>query len=281
MIRAWAVALIVCSAFWLTMERVQAGDGFSEEALFPVGDVFGPLVADPKEPRFFVSAVELKLDELGAEDTTAGLVGLGTSFGLYRWSGENEQDGWQLSFFGAAFSQFDLDAPSEDLINTDYQVGVPVTYKRGRFSARARLYHQSSHLGDEFLLSGLAPDRLNLSIEIIDLLLAWNWDGLRGYAGGGYAIGVDPNDLERGLYHAGIDYRSLNGGIIGGVDVQWFEEVDWNSGTSVMIGYAFGRKHPVRRGVSLRLVGYDGVAPFGQFFTEDIEYYGAGLYFEF
>ena len=281
MIRAGAVALIALLALWPTMERVQAGDGFSQEALFPVGDVFGPLVADPKEPRFFVSLVELQQDDPGTEDITAGLVGLGTTFGLYRWSGENEQKGWQLSFFGAAFSQFNLDAESEDLLNTDYQVGIPLTYKAGRFSARARLYHQSSHLGDEFLLSGAAPDRLNLSIEVIDLLLAWNWDGLRGYAGGGYAIGVDPNELERGIYHAGIDYRSRNSGVIAGVDIQWLEEVDWNSGTSVMVGYAFGRKHPVRRGVSLRLVAYDGVAPFGQFFTDDIEYYGAGLYFEF
>ncbi len=48
--------------------------------------------------------------------------------------------------------QFDLSAPSSDLINTDYVVGVPLSWRSGGWSTRVRLYHQSSHLGDEFLL---------------------------------------------------------------------------------------------------------------------------------
>ncbi|WP_375136022.1 DUF1207 domain-containing protein [Nitrosomonas oligotropha] len=41
------------------------------------------------------------------------------------------------------------------------------------FSVCARIYHQSSHLGDEFLLrkAGFAFNRVNLSYEGIDLRL--------------------------------------------------------------------------------------------------------------
>jgi hypothetical protein len=50
------------------------------------------------------------------------------------------------------FAQFDLDSTSDDLLNADYVVGLPLTFRRAGFSARGRFYHQSSHLGDELLL---------------------------------------------------------------------------------------------------------------------------------
>jgi hypothetical protein len=46
-------------------------------------------------------------------------------------------EGWQLGVSGTIFSQFNLDAPSKDLINTDFRIGIPLSYKRGPFSARS------------------------------------------------------------------------------------------------------------------------------------------------
>ena len=54
---------------------------------------------------------------------------------------------------GNVYAQFDLNRPSYDLINADYLIGLPLTFRFDRFSGRARLYHQSSHLGDEFVLA--------------------------------------------------------------------------------------------------------------------------------
>ena len=75
--------------------------------------------------------------------------------------------GFQISISGSVFAQFDLDVNSYDLLNADYIVGIPITMRTGAFSARLRLYHQSSHLGDEFLLREEDPTfvRENISYE--------------------------------------------------------------------------------------------------------------------
>ncbi len=131
-----------------------------------------------------------------------GSVGLGQVFGLYRWPGKQNGDGWQLNFFGAAFSQFNMDASSDDLLNTDYLVGIPLTFRYGSLSGRMRLFHQSSHLGDEFILGGTSPNRVNLSVEVLDIILAKDIGNWRLYGGGATILRHDPDDLKQGLFQA-------------------------------------------------------------------------------
>src|SRR5688500_17364965 len=81
--------------------------GAAQAEVFPVGDVFRPLIADPTTPRTFVSVLSL---ETAAERLTIASLGTGVNFGLYRRPGERLGEGWQVSIFGAVFSQFNLDA---------------------------------------------------------------------------------------------------------------------------------------------------------------------------
>jgi Protein of unknown function (DUF1207) len=83
-----------------------------------------------------------------------------------------------------------------ELINADYVIGFPLSYRNGPLSARARLFHQSSHLGDEFLLPQrpeLKVTRMNLSFETIELLGAWEWKGFQFTAGPSYILHTDSN----------------------------------------------------------------------------------------
>lgn len=134
---------------------------------FPTGDLFRPLLADPKQPQFFVGIN--RFSSLDLRYTMAS-VGFGETFGLYRFFGSREGDGLQLSLEGALFAQFNLDSDSSDLINADYTIGIPVTYRHGINSLRFRTYHQSPHLGDELLLSAHHPERVNLSYESMELI---------------------------------------------------------------------------------------------------------------
>ncbi|BAU47354.1 hypothetical protein SVA_0775 [Sulfurifustis variabilis] len=251
--------------------------------LFPVGDFFRPLIADPKEPRFFMSLLEM---DTPTDRVTAASVGYGESFGLWRAPGDRAGDGWQLSFVGGLFAQFNLSAPSSDLVNADYNIGFRLSQRTGRFSTRWRLYHQSSHLGDEFLLSQPDIERMNLSIEVVDVTFSYERSRWRAYGGVGYMIGRDPSDLEPGMAQAGAEYRSTRvhhiGRFLAGLDVRILEEEDWETGVSLKAGFELGPPDPGRRNVRLMLEAYDGFAPFGQFFrTDDIRYYGAGIYFGF
>jgi len=175
-----------------------------EGEAFPTGDLFRPLIADPKQPQFFVSLNRFKSS--GVRYTMAS-VGFGETFGMYRFFGSRDEDGLQLSVEGALFAKFNLDTPSYDLINTDYAIGIPATYRRGDNSLRFRIYHQSSHLGDEFLKSANPPERVNLSYEAIDLIYSREWRGWRVYGGGEYLIHKGPGDLKPMSAQWGIEYR--------------------------------------------------------------------------
>ncbi len=107
---------------------------------------------------------------------------------------------------GALFAQFNMDSPSHDLINADYTVGIPLTFRYEEFSMRVRLYHQSSHLGDEYLLR-YHPKRVNLSYEAFSLLLARDFGRFRLYGGGEYRLDRDPSTLSPGMAEWGLEYR--------------------------------------------------------------------------
>ncbi len=108
--------------------RVGIGDGQDDEShttTLPATQIFAPLRADPKEPRFFVSVLKVNS---GSRDTTIGAVGFGKNFGIVRRETRAGLD-WQLGLAGAVFAQFDLEAPSSDLINADYVIGLPLTWR--------------------------------------------------------------------------------------------------------------------------------------------------------
>ncbi len=246
---------------------------------FPTGDLFRPLIADPKQPQFFVSINRFKTS--GVRYTMAS-TGFGETFGMYRFFGSREGDGLQLNAEGALFAQFNLDAPSYDLINADYTVAIPATYRNGDNSVRCRIYHQSSHLGDEFLQSVNPPERVNLSYEAIDFIYSREWFGWRVYGGGEYLMHKEPDDLKPMSAHWGLEHRGSkplvwNGRPIGGVDMKSFEEHNWAIDTSVKAGLEFGHPNPGQRRVRLMAEWYKGFDPRGQFYNNKVEYYGMGV----
>lgn len=268
---------------------IHAGEA-SGRVPFPQGDLFCSLVADPKEPRSFASflqgrslAEDGERGSVGALDTTVGSIGIGDSFGLYRWAGSVPGDGIQLSLSAAVFAQFDLATSSFDMLNADYVVGLPLSIRRGASSARLRVYHQSSHLGDEFLLRD-EPERVNLAFESLELIVSRAMGGLRVYGGGEYLFNRDPEDLEEWLMHVGFEGRTRRTegvGLLAAVDVKSSEEQEWKPAWSVRGGIetGWGRDpaHPPRRW-SLLLEYYEGPSPYGQFYREKVRFYGVGLH---
>jgi hypothetical protein len=250
-----------------------------EVETFPTGDLFRPLLADPKQPQFFTSIRSFRSS--GVQYTLAS-VGFGETFGLYRFFGSSEGDGLQLSVEGALFAQFNLSASSSDLINADYTIGIPVTYRHGDSSLRFRIYHQSSHIGDELLLSANPPNRVNLSYEALDLIYSREWRGWRVYGGGEYLIHKEPADLKPMSAHWGIEYRGSkplvwNGRPVCGVDMKSLEEHDWAIDTSVKAGIEFGHPNPGHRRLRLMAEWYKGYDPHGQFYNNKVNYYGMGV----
>lgn len=293
---AFLFAIHVCvvqPALAQTVYAPRCGTGVHESEArgvvsFPQDQIFCPLIADPKEPRSFASLLRgtfPSIEKPSGEGATIGSVGIGDSFGLVRWGGQRPGEGVQLDVVGSIFAQFDLDSTSNDLINADYIIGLPLTIRRSGFSVRARVYHQSSHLGDEYLLRSSEIQRENLSFESVELLVSQELGPLRLYGGGERLLRRDPAAVAPKLLHAGVELRSGRTGplqLVSGVDLKTTEQHDWSQAVSGRAGFEIARSgpagHPVRL-VAIMLELYKGPSPYGQFFQEDISYVGAGIHF--
>jgi Protein of unknown function (DUF1207) len=244
----------------------------------PETELFAPLLADPRQPRFSMSYQDYHTP---SKEFSAASVALGEYFGFARGL-FGESGSSQFGIQAAVFALFNLDAPSSDLVNADYWVGFPLSYRKGPWSFLVRLYHQSSHLGDEFLLGNPGVNRVNLSYEELEGLASYEWERWRVYGGGGYLVHAEP-DLAPKQLHGGVEYvRPRAAGrfdFVAAVDLRSSEELGWRTSRSYQAGLEF--KGASTRRVRLMLEYYRGHSPNGQFYRESLRYTGLGLYFGF
>jgi hypothetical protein len=253
-----------------------------QTGLLPGGTLFRPLVADPRWPHFAASYQRYLGDR---ELTDVGAVSFGETFTLIR-----ERVGasawWEVGIQAGVFAVFDLDADSKDLVNADYFVGVPLSGRWGDWSAIFRLFHQSSHLGDEFLLR-TRTERVNFSYESVDLKVSREFgDVLRLYAGGGYLFDQEPASLDPWSIQYGVEVISPWPGRDAGwrpivaADLQHREENAWSLDLSLRAGIQIDGVL-ASRSLQILLEYFKGRSPNGQFYKDKIEYLGLGAHFHF
>jgi len=246
----------------------------------PGGDLFGPLIADPRWPHFSVG-YQYYVNDPAFKNIAAGT--FGEMFTVYRLRAGSGW--WEVGVQAGVFAIFDMDAPSYDLINADYLAAVTTAYRNGQFSALGRLFHQSSHLGDEFLLRSTAPARINLSYESVDLKVSYDFDAVRLYGGGGFLFDTDPK-LQPWSVQAGLEFRSPWPGPeagwrpIAGVDLHSREQNDWDLDVSVRAGIQIDGVL-ASRAMQFLIEFFHGHSPNGQFFLRKVDYVGVGVHFHF
>lgn len=269
----------------LAAAMVIAPAGVAVQAPAPSGGaivVFQPLVADPKEPQFFATYLWVRSTRLASR---LGSVGLGQTIGLVR--GQH----WQVGVAAGVFSEFNMRSSTTDLLNTDYLIGLPVTYRRGSLATRFRVFHESSHLGDEYLVHTNAK-RVDLTFQAVELLVADEASRWRVYGGGAYVFAHSPADLKPGVVHGGVEYhqprallrlgRFATGRFLAGVDAKAMQEHKWQVGWSVVTGLELGEPL-VALGSgprwSVLLKAYTGPAPYGEFYRDHVSSVGLGVGF--
>ena len=268
--------------FWLLVPPLLRAQHATRTKPLPAGHLFSPLLADPKQPHFFAAWLWVTSPVVTGQVAT---VGLGEEIALIR----SPRRRWELSVAAGVFSQFNMETRSNDLINTDFIIGFPLAYRRNAVSVRARIYHQSSHLGDEFILNN-NPTRVNLSFEAAELLVAAELRGFRVYGGGEYILRHEPSDLKPGLLHAGLEYRHPrrlgrvgalgDASIVAALDAKSTQERRWRVGWSGRVGIEFRpTTDEAARRLSIQLQAYGGPAPYGQFYQENVRSVGVGIHF--
>jgi hypothetical protein len=256
-----------------------------ESKFLPRGLLVAPFHADPRWPHFSIASRQVTY---GQEPGNSGSANFGETFAIYRNAAPFDGQ-WEIAVQAGVFSLFDMSAPSgsKDLVNADYTVGLLTSYRAGAFSGFLRFHHQSSHLGDEFILNNLPTiNRINLSFEELDLKLSYeltSW--LRIYGGGGVLVGRDPGDLKRGTSQVGAELISpwtFWGGKVRPVSYADFQangRSNWRVASSVMAGLQFENARIGDRRLQVLAEYFSGPSPNGQFYTQNTEWIGVGLHF--
>lgn len=250
---------------------------------FPKSDeLFHRMVAAPRYAQTLLSFYRQKGKNLAD-------VALGNTWGLVRWG--DPSGGWQtqLNFEGMAYSRFRLEGVINEFQTIDFFANVPIEARRGKFSARAMLFHESSHLGDDYIRR-TGDTGFRYSVEGFRLTTSYDLHPfVRVYAGAMGVIDGVPGG-QKGDFHGGFEVRTR--------DFDWlpFEghqcwaylaehlilrgRSAWNPSTKTVLGIRIGVPRVVRA-MRIQVGYYSGKSPYGQFFTEYEGYWDLAVVFDF
>jgi hypothetical protein len=262
----------------------------TESTLLPTGflpkeQLFKPLLADTRWAHF--SAAYRNYQSKNFDGIDIASVSFGETIPFYRSNFGQSTAQWEAGLQAGVFSDFNLNASSSDLINTDFIAAAYSSMRAGQFSAFGRLYHQSSHLGDEFLLR-TKLERVNLSYEGVDLKLSYELPyGVRLYGGGGGLFHKEPSALKVWSAQYGIEFRSpwrmdfASMRPIVAADIKHYDENNWSTDVSARAGVEFENLQVLGRKLQILVEYYNGFTPSGQFYKEKVEYIGLGAHYHF
>ncbi len=253
-----------------------------ESKFLPRDLLVAPFHADPRWPHFSMASRHVSF---GREPGSTGSANFGETFALYRNAAPLDGQ-WEIAIQAGVFSTFNLGSSSVDLQNADYTAGLLTSYRTGAFSGFLRLHHQSSHLGDEFILNSQPGfNRINLSFDELDLKISYelaSW--FRVYGGGGMLVGRDPRELKRGTSQLGVELTSpwtlWDGKVrpVAYADLQANARSNWRVASSVMAGIQFENARIGDRKLQLLAEYFSGPSPNGQFYNQNTEWIGIGIH---
>lgn len=273
-----AIEQLTGKRFLVVEEREEQG----EWDLFPARTLFRPLLADPRWPHISLTHYNANHHEFHE----MGVISAGYDLPLVRYSHRSGRS-IEVGVQGSAFALFNLDVRSTILVNTDPTVGIPVSYRDNRFSVLWRLSHQSTHLGDEYILEHGTNVHEYVSVEMWDLTLSYETpESWRIFLGVAEPFAGRPEDRLFVSTHVGFEYRSpksLSLGIgtvrpVGAFYIQHRERDEWEASLTVRAGAEIESLSTDSLQVHLLGEFHDGYMPDGQFFRERTRYFGIGLH---
>lgn len=260
--------------------------GHSAEEAPPFGvfprsnEVFHILLADPREIQLSGAYYQMNQDHVADAS-------LGHSWGMARW--HSKQDTWvyQWDIEGMAYSRFKLSGGVNEFETVDFIANLPIEARHDWISARLMIFHQSSHLGDDFIRrtgnQGVRYSVEGLKGQLSEEPLPW----LRIYQGTNYLLHTVPSH-DRWTLQTGIELTSPDLKISVNCptrlylasDLQSHENVRWNLNSNTELGLKIGFKNESRI-MRIHIGYFTGHSPFGQFFTVREHYANLGLSFDF
>jgi hypothetical protein len=252
-----------------------------QQRLFPAVRSFELPEASPRVHGFVGRLLSARRGDSRFGQEHEGEVVLGENFPLVALKGGRQPI--ILGLGSQVYGRFSLTDPKSALISTDWVVGVNTTAGWGPWAVTLELYHESSHLGDEYG-TRFRSDRVDWTREALAGWASYVVGVWRFTAGTSYVL-ADQLKLPALAASLGIDYRGKPRRVLGGLGrpiAGLFTEAEaataWRMSTSAKVGVAFATGTP--HDISIGLIAHDGLSTQRQFFRQESRYLGLELRFD-
>jgi hypothetical protein len=191
-----------------------------------------------------------------------------------------------LGFGTQVYGRFSLGDRKSALISNDWVVELNTTAVLGRgWSLTGEIYHESSHLGDEYR-DRFDAARLDWTREVGTLWLSYGPGPVRLIGSVSYVL-IDQLDLPRPGGALAADYEGRPFGrvlgapvrAVGGVFFEGNAATSWRISTSAKLGVTLSGSGGGRE-IGLALIAHDGLSTQRQFFRRESRYIGGELRFD-
>jgi hypothetical protein len=270
--RVFVVGLFAFCLLWPSGSSL----AYQTQSFPPAHEIFAPLQADPTELQFAFQW------EVPVSHTGIARIDAGDYLGIYRWA-LGDVGALQLNVGGAVNSRFDA-TPSHNLQVIDYYGNVPLDLTIGRFSARSMFYHDSSHLGDDYLRQRGIEDMNNSWNALREVISVQTCKALRLYGGYTYAVNTTPAWSGRQAIQGGTEIYFNTGRHsfwhpYWANDIQAWARSNWDATWASQLGFKTGDVYSNGRGISYFVQFKTGPRSEGQFYQDKETIWGAGLKF--
>jgi hypothetical protein len=182
------------------------------------------------------------------------------------------------------YGRFSLNDSKTALISVDWVAGLNTTALLGNMALTLQVYHESSHLGDEYG-DRFQVQRLDWSREAVAGWITYAAGQWKLTGGASYVL-YDGLGLPRAGAAVGLDWgagrhRFLTRPLepIVGLYTEGSAATDWRLSTSAKLGVAVRGKGG-GRSVGLAVIGHDGLSTQRQFFRRESRYLGLEVRFD-
>ncbi len=239
---------------------------------------FESLLADPDMSALGARVMVVGESDSQLEDTFQGEAVLGENLPLVALATGAKP--WSLGLGASVMVRFALQTTNSPMVAQDWNFQLNVANRRGPWTLVGMLWHESEHLGDEYLhLFGQGTP--SGSREGVTAWAFYQDGPWRFGASAGAAFRL-ANASGRGRFSGGFDYAPVRhgGGILprAGAFVDFDAHADWKPAFSARLGMAI----PIAAGsdVIMSLAAYSGRSPLGYFRQEQLRYVGVEFRFD-
>lgn len=189
-----------------------------------------------------------------------------------------------LGLGSQVYGRFSLDDSKTALISVDWVAALNTTAQLGALAVTMQLYHESSHLGDEYE-DRFQAERVDWSREVVAGWATYGTGNWRLTGGASYVL-YDGLSLPKAEAAIGVDFGGGRHRILArtvepvlGLYVEAAAATRWRLSNSAKLGLEFRGRQGTRR-VGLAIIAHDGLSTQRQFFREESQYLGLEVRFD-